>query len=187
MKRIFFFGLVLSFNLLYFISYGQVGKAFPDMECKNLDAANVLIPSGLTGKKSVICLAYSQKAQEKLQGWLSEAIPKFILRGNENSMIPLEPYHINTFFIAMYTGTNKIAAKNASAQMKSNVDVLLHSYILIYEGELEPYKTTLQMINKDDPYIFVLDEKGKVEYITSGAYTAKAMDDIENLITDEDE
>lgn len=187
MKRIFLFSLTFSLTVLYTNSYGQVGKTFPDMECRNLDAAKVLLPSQLAGKKSVVCLAYSQKAQEKLQGWLSEAIPKFILRGNENSMIPLEPYNVNTFFIAMYTGANKVAAKNASAQIKKGVDVLLHSYILIYEGELEPYKTTLNLISKDDPYVFVLDEKGKVAYATYGAYSAKALNDIEDLIAGDDE
>jgi len=167
-------------------AHAQIGKAFPNMECRNLDDGKISLPSGLIGKKSVLCLAYSQKAQEKLEKWLSEAIPKFVLRGDETSLIPLEPYNVNTYFIAMYTGANKVAANNASTQIKNNVDKLLHSYVLIYAGDLEPYKTKLNMINKDDPYVFVLDHKGNVEYMYSGAYNAKAMDDIENLIADEE-
>jgi hypothetical protein len=180
---VFIFSLSFVFHLS---TTAQVGKMFPAMNCSNLNDASVVLPTGLAGKKSVLCLAYSQKAQEKLQGWLSEAIPKFVLRGSDNSMIPLEPYNVNTYFIAMYTGANKLAAKNASTQIKTNVDALLHSYVLIYAGDLEPYKTTLQMINKDDPYIFVLDPKGKVEYSYGGAYSAKVMDEIESLIADEE-
>ena len=167
-------------------AHAQLGKPFPNMECKTLDEVKISLPIGLIGKKSVLCLAYSQKAQEKLQTWLSEAIPKFVLRSEENSLIPLEPYNVNTYFIAMYTGANKVAATNASAQIKSNVDKLLYSYILIYAGDLEPYKTKLNMINKDDPYVFVLDHKGNVEYMYNGAYNANAMNEIETLIEDEE-
>ncbi|HSZ72706.1 MAG TPA: hypothetical protein VK750_08510, partial [Cytophagaceae bacterium] len=92
--------------------------------------------------------------------------------------------NIHAFFIAMYTGSSQNFAENGIKQMKTGVDVALHPYILIYKGELEPYKTKLKLDTKDDPYVFVLDEKGKIIYIAHGIYTDKAMDQIEALISE---
>lgn len=176
----------ISLLVLTFSAEAQIGKVFPTMKCKNIDEKSLTLPTELDKRKSVLCLAYSQKAQEKLQVWVNQAIPKFVLRSSETSVFPLEPYNVNTYFIAMYTGAAKAFANQATDQIKTNVDVLLHPYILTYTGELEPYKTSLKMINKDDPYIFVLDENGKVIYTTSGIYTDKAMGEIENLIAEEE-
>ena len=179
---------ILFFTLSVFLalpSIAQVGTVFPPMECQNVDGVKHSLPNGLKGKKSVLCLAYSQKAQEKLQGWVDASVHDLILRSTEQSLIPEEPYNIHAFFIAMFTGANQNFANGAEAQIKKNIDVQLHPYILLYKGELEVYKTKLKMDVKDDPYVFVLDEKGKVIYATHGAYTEKAMDEIEELIAEE--
>jgi hypothetical protein len=178
--------LLFTFSTLVTLtSYAQVGTLFPPMECKNIDGVNYSLPTGLKGKKSVLCLAYSQKAQEKLQGWVDASVHDLILRSSEQSLIPEEPYNIHAFFIAMFTGANQNFVNGAEAQIKKNIDVQLHPYILLYKGELELYKTKLKMVVKDDPYVFVLDEKGKIIYMTHGTYTEKAMDEIEELISEE--
>ena len=174
--------LLISIFLSAFASYAQKGTVFPVMECKNIDGLKTVLPSGLSGKKSVLCLAYSQKAEQKLQGWLDASIHNLILRSSEQSLIPEEPYDIHAFFIAMYTGSNQSFAENGIKQMKTGVDVALHPYVLVYKGELEPYKSKLKLEMKDDPYVFVLDEKGTIIYTTHGIYTEKAMDEIEALI-----
>lgn len=178
--------LFFIFSILVALpSIAQVGTVFPPMECQNIDGVKSNVPVSLKGKKSVLCLAYSQKAQEKLQGWIDASVHDLILRSSEQSLIPEEPYNIHAFFIAMFTGANQNFANGAEAQIKKNIDVQLHPYILLYKGELEQYKTKLKMEVKDDPYVFVLDEKGKIIYATHGAYTEKAMDAIEELIAEE--
>lgn len=181
----YFFLLSALSTLVSLSSLAQVGTLFPAMECQNVDGVKYSLPNGLKGKKSVLCLAYSQKAQEKLQGWVDASVHDLILRSSEQSLIPEEPYNIHAFFIAMYTGANQNFANGAEAQIKKNIDVQLHPYILLYKGELDVYKTKLKMDVKDDPYVFVLDEKGKIIYVTHGAYTEKAMDEIEELIAEE--
>jgi hypothetical protein len=183
MRFIFLSFLFSAFT--YLTSLAQVGVTFPPMECKNVDGIKSNLPTSLKGKKSVLCLAYSQKAQEKLQGWIDASVHNLILRSSEKSLIPEEAYDIHAFFVAMLTGANQNLANAAEGQIKKNIDVQLHPYILVYKGELEPFKSTLKMDVKDDPYVFVLDEKGKVIYTTHGAYTDKAMDDIEELIAEE--
>jgi len=173
------------YGILVLPVMAQVGTVFPPMECQNVDGVKYSLPTGLKGKKSVLCLAYSQKAQEKLQGWIDASVHNLILRSSEQSLIPEEPYNIHAFFVAMLTGANQNLAAAAEGQIKKNIDVQLHPYILVYKGELEPFKTKLKMDVKDDPYVFVLDEKGKVIYATHGAYTDKAMDEIEELIAEE--
>lgn len=167
-------------------AYAQVGSVFPSMECYTTEGKKSNIPLQLKGKKSVLCLAYSQKAQEKLQGWLDASVHDLILRSNKPSLIPEEPFNIHAFFIAMFTGANQNFANAAETQIKKNVDAQLHPYILLYKGELESIKNTLKMDVHDDPYLFVLDEKGKVLYATHGAYTEKAMDEIQELIAEDE-
>ncbi|MDF2454193.1 MAG: hypothetical protein K0R51_186 [Cytophagaceae bacterium] len=179
--------LLFTFSILVALpSFAQLGTAFPPMDCQNVDGVKSNVPNSLKGKKSVLCLAYSQKAQEKLQGWIDASVHNLILRSSEKSLIPEEPYDIHAFFIAMLTGANQNLSAAAEGQIRKNIDVQLHPYILVYKGELEPIKSKLKMDVKDDPYVFVLDEKGKVIYVTHGVYTDKAMDEIEELIAEEE-
>ncbi|MCE2956045.1 MAG: hypothetical protein LW841_02710, partial [Flammeovirgaceae bacterium] len=57
-------------------------------------------------------------------------------------------------------------------------------YILFYKGELKKYKEALDFERRDIPYFFVLDPEGKIVHATSGAYTEKKMDAVEESIQD---
>jgi hypothetical protein len=84
----------------------------------------------------------------------------------------------------MFTGINAAATGTAKKKAIKNIDPQLLPYILFYKGELKTYKEALDFERRDIPYFFVLDPEGKIVYATSGAYTEKKMDEVEESIQD---
>ena len=166
--------LLFTTALLFFAFDGVTGIAFPDLSGENLDGKKISIPKDTKGKSTIIALAYSKDAEEYLNSWLTPAYDKFI--GKTEIM----SYDVNLYFVPMFTGAKAASADAAKQKIKKDADPELLPYILIYKGDLDKYKTTLQMDKKDVPYIFVLDKDGKIVYSTSGAYSDAKMDAIED-------
>jgi len=153
---------------------GVTGIAFPDLQGETLDGKKVNLPNDTKGKSTIIALAYSKDAEEYLNSWLTPAYDKFIAKNEIMS------YDINLYFVPMFTGAHAASVGAAKKSIIKDTDPELLPYILIYKGDLDKYKTALQMKEKNVPYIFVLDKNGKIVYSTSGAYTDAKMDAIED-------
>jgi hypothetical protein len=93
-------------------------------------------------------------------------------------------YDVNVYFVPMFTGINAAASGTAKKKAIKNIDPQLLPNILFYKGELKTYKEALDFERRDIPYFFVLDPEGKIVYATSGAYTEKKMDEVEESIQD---
>ena len=70
------------------------------------------------------------------------------------------------------------------SQLKKQLDAELQKYILVYSGDINAIKATLEMKEKDKPYFFVIDPRGKITYSTSGAYSEKKMDEISDKLSE---
>lgn len=177
MKRFFVAGSVLLFFLLSSFRErrgGVTGIVFPDISGVTLSDKKVSIPKDTKGKSTIIALAYSQDAEKELKTWAEPTYEKFIAKSQ------LIAYDINLYFIPMFSGAKIAWAESARQKFKKENDPELHPYVLIYKGELDKYKTALQMNKKDTPYLFVLDKDGKVVYSATGFYTEEKMDAIED-------
>ena len=82
----------------------------------------------------------------------------------------------------MFTGVKTTAAGTAKKKAAKDIDPQLLPYILFYKGELKTYKEALDFEKKDIPYFFVLDKEGKIVYATSGKYTSKKLDEVEEVL-----
>jgi hypothetical protein len=91
-------------------------------------------------------------------------------------------YDVNVYFVPMFTGIKAAAEKSAKRKALKNIDPQLMPYILFYKGELKKYKEALDFERRDIPYFFVLDPQGKIVHATSGGYTDKKMDAVEEVI-----
>ena len=171
----------LSISLFFNLSVGQIiGKSFPDMDAENVEDEAVSLPTDTNGKYTLLGLAYSKKSESDLNTWFSPVFGKFIQK-NEGIFGGFG-YDVNVYFIPMFTGVNATATGTAKKKAAKNIDPQLLPYILFYKGKLKPYKDALAFEKKDVPYFFVLDEKGKVVYATSGAYSESKMDEIEEAL-----
>ncbi len=174
--------LLLSLLLLANLATAQVvGKMFPKMDAETVEDKKVVLPTDVKGKFTLLGLAYSKKAEDELNSWFSPVFEKFV-RKDTGGLFEGMGYDVNVFFVPMFTGVNAAATGTAKKKALQNIDPQILPNILFYKGELKTYKEALDFEKKDTPYFFVLDAAGKIVYATSGKFTTKKMDEVENVI-----
>jgi hypothetical protein len=171
--------LLLTLSVLAAVKMAApVGDMFPDLKGETLDDKTINIPADTKGKPTIICMAYSEEAEKDLRTWYEPTYDKFIAK----TELMADAYDVNLYFIPMFTGVKAGAAGNAKKQMKQDVQPDLQPHVIVYKGDLDAYKDKLKMDDKKKPYIFVLDNTGKIVFETSGAYTEDKMDQIDDHI-----
>lgn len=178
MKNLFATGIVL---LAATLTQAQViGKTFPDMVAETVEDKTVSLPADVSGKYTLLGLAYSKKSEDELNGWFQPVFEKFIQKNK--GLFEGFGYDVNVYFVPMFTGVNAAATGTAKRKAIKNIDPQLLPYILFYKGELKPYKEALDFEKKDTPYFFVLDKQGKIVYATSGKYSKAKLDEVEDVL-----
>ena len=177
MKQLFYLILLLS----PFIGYTQIH--FPKMEGYTLEDEKIVLPDDTKGKYTLIGLAFSKKTDEDLRTWLQPAYSTFI-SPPKNSLIPVDDYDVNIVFIAMLKGVASTASGKIVKKMKEGIDPILHPYLMIYEGGIGPYKTSLAFGAKNVPYFYILDDQGAILYHTQGEYTEEKFEEILEFFED---
>lgn len=173
--------LYLIFILAPCCSVAQViGITFPDMATETVDDKKVFLPNDVSGKYTLLGLAYSKKSEDELNSWFNPIFTKFIQK--QDGMMSSFGYDVNVFFVPMFTGINAAGTGTAKRKALKNTDPKLLPYILFYKGELKKYKEALDFEKRDIPYFFVLDPQGKIVYATSGRYSEDKMTAIEEAI-----
>lgn len=173
---IFLFGVISN-------ALAQVGNQFPEMEGESLTNEIINIPDDLSGKYSIIGLAYSKKSEEALKTWFEPSYYQFIHKPEKPSLFAGN-YDVNVYFVPMFTGAKRPAYKAVMNKVKKTIDEKLLPYVLFYKGELKKYKKELGFKGKDVPYFFIIDGNGKIIHMTSGRYTDSKMSDITDYIED---
>ena len=157
-----------------------IGKVFPNMDTETVEDKKVSLPGDTKGKYTLLGLAYSKKSEEELNSWFQPVFQKFIQKNK--GLFEGFGYDVNVYFVPMFTGVNAAATGTAKRKAIKNIDPQLLPYILFYKGELKTYKEALDFERKDIPYFFVLDPDGKIIFATTGKYTTKKMDDVEEVL-----
>ncbi len=176
--RILFLYLLLVSSV--HLSAQVIGTVFPEMETETVEDQKVVLPNDVKGKYTLVGLAYSKKSEDELNGWFQPVFTKFIQKNK--GLFESFGYDVNVFFIPMFTGVKSSAAGTAKKKAAKDMDPQLLPYILFYKGELKTYKEALDFEKKDIPYFFVLDKEGKIIYATSGKYTSKKLDEVEEVL-----
>ena len=157
-----------------------IGKIFPAMEAETVEDKKVKLPGDVSGKYTLIGMAYSKKSEDELNSWFQPVFQKFIQKSK--GLLSGFTYDVNVYFVPMFTGVNAAATGTAKRKAMKNIDPQLLPYILFYRGELKTYKDALDFEKRDIPYFFVLDPEGKIVFATSGKYTEEKMDSVEEKI-----
>ncbi len=178
MIRKLFLLVVIAGIAISFTADSPVGKQFPAMTGETLSGASKTLPADVKGKYTILTLAYSSDAENDLQTWLSPAYNKFIAK---TGMMDSE-YDVNIYFVPIFSGANIAFAGKMQKRMKEEADKDLHPYVLFYKGDMKELRDFIGLENKDVPYLFVLDKQGKIVYTTSGQYSEKKMEEIEDKI-----
>ena len=148
---------------------------FPMLNGETLDGRSVSLPAECKGKKSIIGLAYSEKAQEALTSWHEPMYDKFVAKVG---MFDGE-YDVKLFFVPMFIGLKQALYESTLKKLRAENRKDLYPYVVFYRGDLEPYAAELGLRDKTLPYFFVIDEHGKILLTLSGSYSDKKMEEIE--------
>lgn len=162
-------------------AFAQTGKPFPNFPTKKLTGQSFTLPDSVKGKFTIIGIAFSPKAEESLLSWYEPAYQTFIQK--KKTIFTSEVYDVNTYFVAVVTGSNKISGEAIVKKIKDNTQKELQAYVLTYVGEFASYKTMLNITEKDEPYFFVLDERGTITHVTKGKYTAAKLAEVEQAVS----
>lgn len=168
--------LILLAIAASYAAHSQVGSLFPYMEAENLKEKALDLPKALQGKYTIIGLAYSKKAEDALQTWFGPAYNQFMKEPDASDIFATE-YDINLYFIPMFTGHKTVAYKSVMHKIQKTIDKSLHPHILFYKGTVKEYKKALAL-KKDEPHFFLLDDKGKIIWRTSGYYSQGKMQEV---------
>lgn len=174
--------LTIFMMSLLFTEAQIVGNPFPELSAEKVDDKIITIPNDTKDKYTLVGLAYSKKAEKDLSTWLSPVYQTFVYRPEKPGLFSSFAYDINVYLVPMFTGIKAAGQGAAKRKAAEELDPKLIDNILFFKGSLKPYRDALQLDNKKVPYFFVVDKTGKVVYSTSGKYTEKKMDNIEDQI-----
>lgn len=178
--------LLLTFMLFASVAViAQKGNPFPPMEGETLTHSTVLIPDDLKGKHTLIGLAFSKDSEKYLKSWFNPVYNQLLAKPDPNSLMSFS-YDVNVYFIPMLTGAKRPAYQQVMKKVEDEVDKKLHPHILFYKGTLKEYEDALGIDDKDVPYIFLLDETGKIIYSTSGNYSESKLQKVIDELPFED-
>ncbi|MEM9981671.1 MAG: hypothetical protein AAF734_04180 [Bacteroidota bacterium] len=172
--------------VVFIVSFGhtllaQVGERFPNLTGTNLNDKTVTLPQASQGKPALMVLAYSKKSQDDLETWVRPVYKQFIASTGEGLFSELaDDYDINVYFVPMIKGINKAAYGKVEKEMRANTDKVFKPHVVLYKGSLSPYKKVLSLNSKDEPYLYLVNQQGKIVYATSGAYSSSKMGALED-------
>lgn len=177
--------LVFVIGLIALTSFSPINSTFPNMEGITLEDKEISLPNDTKGKYTFLALAFSRKAEDHLNTWSEPIFFNFMPQAKSKAgMFGNDVYDVNLYFIPMFSGAGQLAEGKARKDAVEHMDKRLHSKMLFYKGSIKDYKDQLDMEEKDEPYFFLLDEKGKIVHTCKGAYTDAKMTKIQNILDD---
>ncbi|MCB0794482.1 MAG: hypothetical protein KDB88_07065 [Flavobacteriales bacterium] len=143
-------------------------------------AGEIVEVPGAVKSKAVLCLAYDQKASASLEAWMAPAYLRLVAKHGMFS----DTYEADVWFVPMFVGMNKAAYGPTLKKFRKSTEPEVAEHVLFYQGELEPFQEALGMERKDVPYIFVIDDQGRVLHRTEGAFELEKLDRLEEVLMD---
>jgi ATP synthase subunit 10 len=148
---------------------------FPIMSGTNLAGKNISLPLDAHGKYALIGMVRSMKAEQDMISWIEPVYASIA----GNSM-----FQVKMYFIPMTGGIEGVSTETVKRKLKESMDSSLYKYVFLYTGPVQEYVKKLGMKDKDLPYIYVVDPRGKVTYVESGKYTEKKLENITDKLAE---
>ncbi|MES2779158.1 MAG: hypothetical protein V4651_04585 [Bacteroidota bacterium] len=168
--------LLIVFTLCCSIhSYAQ--QIFPTLNCETLADKTLVIPNDVKGKRSVIGLAMSPKAEKTLRGWNNPLYTALFAEG-VGGLMGGRMYDANLCFVGMLRGIAKLGLAEAKKQSKKEVEKKLHPNFMVSEDDVNTLMKNLNITDVKEPHFFVLDAEGKVIYHTQGEYSEQKLNEL---------
>ncbi len=168
---------IVILSLSFFTNFLSA-QTVPSFSGETLQDKTVTIPDDTKGKYTFICFAASQKAQKDLESWLDPVYNKFIAKTG----LMDEMYDVNVFFIPVFKGGNVKFMETVKQKFKETAQEDIKGHVLFCKSELAEVSTALKLTDDNTPYFFLLDKNGSVIYRTSGSFSEKKFDEVDDKI-----
>ncbi len=169
---------VFTFGLSFLTILGVKAQMFPQISAESVTGKTLEIPTALNGTKSIVFLAFTAEAENKLKQWYEPVYMMFLDQSGFNAMA----YDCEIKLMMMFTGASQGAANKIIDNIKKNVDPSMAEMLLFYQGSFSEQMNALGLKKKDDCYVFVLDENGKILLQETGNYSESKLDKIASLV-----
>lgn len=178
MKKI----ILLTAILLSVNAFSQKGAQLPKINGITLNGNLISLPIS-NGKYSVIAMVYSRSAEDNLKTWLNPLYNDFIVKHKKAAIDVSENRDVNFVFVPMIGGLKKIVD-----EFKASTEKEFWPYIMDTEkSDMKAVQKQLGVTEVKEPYIYVVDDKGKILEVQSGRYSKSKMDKIDNALEGADE
>jgi hypothetical protein len=167
---------LLSIACVCISFFVQAQQLFPILHCETLSDKTVVIPTDILGKRSVICMAMSPKAEKELRAWNNPLYKALVADGMGGLMGRM--YDANLCFVGMLKGIAKLGLTEAKKQSKKEVEKKLHDNFMVSDDDVKMLMKTLGITDVKEPHFFVLDAEGKIIYHTQGEYSDQKLNEI---------
>lgn len=160
--------------------FAQIGIAqiIPSFTGETLENKQVTIPNDTKGRYAFLCFASSMKAQKDLEGWMDPVYNKFIAKTGVMDAF----FDVQVFFIPVFSGSNAAMQETVRKKFGETAQDDVRANVLFCKSDLTEVTTALHIQNENVPYFFLLDTEGKIIYRTSGAFSDKKFDEIDEMI-----
>ncbi len=165
--------LLVLFALLSF----KAGVVFPTLTCTNLKDEAVKVPTDFAGKRTVIALMLSTRADKYMQKWAQPLYNSLVADGM-GGMMGGNMYQARLCFVGAVKGLAKIALPEMIKKAKTEVDKKYHANFMYTDNELNELTKSLNITDKSIPHFIVLETDGSVLYQTQGEFTDDKLNDI---------
>lgn len=156
-------------------SYAQ--QVFPTLTCETLADKTVVIPADVKGKRTVVCLAMSPRAEKMLRAWNNPLYTALFAEGM-GGLMGGRMYDANLCFVGMLKGIAKLGLAEAKKQSKKEVEKKLYPNFMVSDDDVTTLMKNLTIADVKEPHFFVLDAEGKIIYHTQGEYSEQKMNEI---------
>lgn len=157
----------------------QMGKPFPSVTVQKLSEESLNIPQAFAGSYALVGIATSKRAEEDLKTWQAPIYNKFI---RKNGLMD-DLFDVQVAFIPLFTGASRVAKDKVVKELRKNNESLVLDHLYIYAGDRKPF-ADVNLGEKDEPQIVLLDASGKIIWVGEGAFKQQYFDQIEALLTE---
>lgn len=145
-------------------------QVFPNLQCETLADKPLNIPADVKGKKTVVCLALSPKAEKMLRDWNNPLYNSLMAEGM-GGLMGGRMYDANLCFVGMLKGIAKLGLNEAKKQSKKEISPKQYPYFMVSDDDVNALMKELTITDAKEPHFFVLDANGAIVFHTQGAYT----------------
>lgn len=146
---------------------------------ENVHGTAIDLPAASKGKPIIIAVASSKKAEPMLQEWYEPAYLRFVSKQG----LFAGSVDVDLWMVPVFTGLNKAAFGPTIERLKKGVDPEVAERVVFVKEDAAGLLDRLGIKDRELPYIFAIDAKGRIVHQVKGAFSVEKLDALEEAVS----